>query len=96
MKLYQINVPLDDNDGRPYDHTAWRAQLLRTFGGYTMSGACGAWRNGGGRDFYDSLTVYHIATDDQAALETMILQFPRYFEGQEACFWACIGEAWIS
>lgn len=96
MDLYQIQIPLADNDGKPYDHFPFRDHLLTTFGGYTLFGAAGAWRGDDGHTHFDSQTIYQVATDDIEAVEAVVLRLPVWFPGQEAWFWARIGEAWIS
>lgn len=96
MILYQVQIPIVDNQGKAYDHTTFKGELVRRFGGYTCFWAQGSWRDDSGKVYNDPQIVYQIATDDREAWIALLWGLPHYFRGQQAWFHAEVGQAWIS
>lgn len=66
MTLYEMLLPVADNDGRAFEHgtrDAFLARVLDIAGGYTLCPEVkGAWRFAG-RDYIESMTPLRVACD---------------------------------
>ena len=92
MQLYEITLPLADNNGKPYSsaHAEYRAWLSAAFGGYTAYQVEGVWEGQAERN-----CVYRIASDNLDTLAQLRGQAAFRFTDQLAFFVACIGSAWV-
>ena len=98
MRLYEFVLPLlDNNKGnlRP-EHALFRTSMLEVAGGYTQAfNAQGAWRDPkSGRDFYDEVVPYRVATDENGYRLLLNKAFT-IFHDQAAIFVAEIGAATV-
>ena len=98
MKLYQILLPVFDNDGAEIwgAHVAWRQYVLNLVGGYTQQGvSSGLWQDRKSNHVHtDELVTYQVAT----TREMWRLCVAKAFElwpDQKAIMWAELGDATI-
>lgn len=69
-KLFQILLPLYDNEGKPFSddmYKAIRLELTERFGGltaYSRSPATGLWKDGDEELTVEKLIVYEVIADD--------------------------------
>ena len=69
-KLFQILLPLYDNEGEPFSdelYQAIRIELTERFGGltaYSRSPATGLWKNGEDELTADKIIVYEVIADE--------------------------------
>lgn len=69
-KLFQILLPLYDNEGEPFSNDLYKAikvELTERFGGltaYSRSPASGLWKNGEDEVTVDKVIVYEVIADD--------------------------------
>lgn len=96
MKLYQINVPMTDNKGLPYDLSIeeFERGLLANCGGFTrLPEAAGVWHdNESGKTYRDRIAVFQVACDEagRRAIDYLLREL---FDDQECFFVAEIGAA---
>lgn len=85
-RLYQIPVPIADNDGKAYDKrrvTAFRRALLTICGGYTLlPPSQGAWQDEQtGQTFYDAVEPVQFACEPRY-IETVLAALRREYPDQ--------------
>jgi hypothetical protein len=100
MQLWQITIPMQDNDAcpNPWAHRQFSAELAARFGGFTSWEANGAWADasgdyvsrGGDNIQYEPVRVYQVASSDAPDLATIAKPF---FPDQKAFFVGRVGEA---
>lgn len=90
MQLYEIILPVQDNDGHSYhaSHLSAMAWFRECFGGFTAVKSVGSWIDSTGRVYRDKSVSYRILTDEAPSLDPLWAWFP----DQKAIYLARIGE----
>lgn len=101
MRLYEIILPVLDNQGQPTReaHAAFRSRLRSLSGGFTYSNVSGEWTDDQGQVFTDDSIAYRFAEPESRQASTAIPHIvslaARLFPDQLAIFWAQVGDATI-
>ena len=68
MKLYRVHLP-HHNANALHDsaHGHLRARLADLFGGFTSWQGLGFWRGPDGHEYYEPVTIYEVASNDESA-----------------------------
>ena len=85
MRIATLVLPTHDNRGESVAdvHAALRADIAKSFGGFTTYTGSGAWRNDSGVLVFDPVAVYLIAMDDTATNRDTLESLAR-FHGRAA------------
>lgn len=101
MILYEIALPTQTNDGKPYTAAlfAWEHDALRVAGGYTkLPLAQGVWvdmADGPGRVYRDTMQCYRIGVETEETFARLVTAAFERFPDQVAIFTARIGTATV-
>lgn len=103
MQVWEITLPLRDNDGKPCRaaHRAYQAWLLNMFGGFSERNSVGQWKDDDGSHYSDPSIVYTVASDPRFATEegfkrSLTSVAAKLFPDQKAFYVAHVGQAWIN
>jgi hypothetical protein len=95
IKLYEILVPCNKNDGSPYrtrHHRAWDEQVKKITGGLTiLRPAIGKWVSPEGETFKDRMIPVRIACTSEQ-LDEVMRRTLNHYPDQLACFAYLISE----
>jgi hypothetical protein len=97
MRLYQLPIPILDNQGVAYSpatREAFLAAVLRECGGYTLSGETwhGAWRDpSSGIVYTDRVLLLQFAMDKPVKVNRIVHDFRRLFPDQLCAMVADLG-----
>jgi hypothetical protein len=75
-------------------HELLEAELLKVFGGFTVSGAWGAWLDKDGKKYVDENVVYEVACENPEAVRLIATEFARTI-GEKALYFVCGSQAEI-
>lgn len=91
MKIVQINLPVNDNDGNSLldVHSRISDALISAFGGYTAISGLGAWKSPEGKTYAEPVLIYQIAVEGTAFDYELTRELALHFAekaNQEAVF----------